>query len=115
MTVGCPGGDNQVQAYLQILLIHLFFDMDAQEAVEAPRFGSHCHPDSFYPHSYYPGSLRLEAGIPEATAQALQGLGHQVERTGQCGMGATLGVRDPETKVLSAGGDPRRACYAIGL
>ncbi|PKB78373.1 MAG: hypothetical protein BZY88_18825 [SAR202 cluster bacterium Io17-Chloro-G9] len=115
MTVGCPGGDNQVQANLQILLNHLIFDMDAQEAVEAPRFGCHSHPDSFYPHSYYPGSLRLEAGIPEATAQALQGLGHQVERTGQCGMGATLGVRDPETKVLSAGGDPRRACYAIGL
>ena len=114
MTMGCPGGDNQVQSNLQILLNYLVFDMDPQEAVEAPRFGSHSHPDSFYPHSYYPGSLRLEAAVPEATAQALQGLGHQVERTVHCGSGATLGVRDPETKVLSAGGDPRRASYALG-
>lgn len=114
MTMGCPGGDQQVQANLQILLNYLIFDMDSQEAIEAPRFGSRSHPDSFYPHVYYPGGLRLEPAIPEATAQALQGLGHQVERMTHCGSGATLGVRDPETKVLSVGGDPRRASYALG-
>ena len=114
MTMGCPGGDNQVQANLQILLNYLIFDMDPQEAVEAPRFGSHSQPDSFYPHAYYPGVVRLEQAITEATAQALRGLGHQVERTVHCGSGATLAVRDPETKVLSAGGDPRRASYALG-
>ena len=114
MTMGCPGGDNQVQSNLQILLNYLIFDMDPQEAVEAPRFGSRSHPDSFYPHAYYPGDLRLEPAISEATAQALRGLGHQVGRMEHCGSGATLGVRDPETKVLSAGGDPRRASYALG-
>ena len=114
MTMGCPGGDQQVQANLQILLNYLIFDMDPQEAVEAPRFGSRSHPDSFYPHVYYPGGLRLEPAIPEATAHALRGLGHQVERMEHCGSGATLGVRDPETTVLSAGGDPRRASYALG-
>ena len=114
MTMGCPGGDQQVQANLQILLNYLIFDMDSQEAIEAPRFGSRSHPDSFYPHVYYPGGLRLEPAIAETTAQALRGLGHQVERMEHCGSGATLGVRDPETKVLSAGGDPRRASYALG-
>ena len=114
MTIGCPGGDNQVQANLQILLNYLIFDMDQQQALEAPRFGSRSHPDSFYPHAYYPGDLRLEPAIPEGTAQALRDLGHQVERMEHCGSGATLGVRDPETKVLSAGGDPRRASYALG-
>ena len=114
MTMGCPGGDQQVQANLQIMLNYLIFDMDPQEAVEAPRFGSSSHPDSFYPHVYYPGGLRLEPAIPEATAQALRSLGHQVERMVHCGLGATLGVRDPETKVLSTGGDPRRASYALG-
>ena len=114
MTLGCPGGDVQVQSNLQILLNYLIFDMDPQEAVEAPRFGSSSHPDSFYPHDYYPGGLRLEPAITEATAQALRSLGHQVERIEHCGSGATLSVRDPETTVLSAGGDPRRASYALG-
>ena len=52
--------------------------------------------------------------IAEDCADRLQGLGHQVERMNHCGSGATLGVRDPETKVLSVGGDPRRASYALG-
>ena len=69
MTMDCPGGDQQVQANLQILLNYLIFDMDPQEAVEAPRFGSRSHPDSFYPHVYYPGGLGLEPAIPEATAK----------------------------------------------
>jgi len=37
-----------------------------------------------------------------------------VVRATVCGMGATITVRDLETGVMSAGADPRRACYAIG-
>ena len=114
MTIGCPGGDNQVQANLQLILNVLVFGMDPQQAVEAPRFATQSVPNSFYPHVYFPGRLDLEAGVAEETAQALRDLGHKVQRVVDCGMGATVARHDPETGVLSTGGDPRRACYALG-
>ena len=72
MTIGCPGGDNQVQANLQLILNALVFGMDPQQAVEAPRFATQSVPNSFYPHVYFPGRLDLEESIPETTAQTLR-------------------------------------------
>ena len=115
MTIGCPGGDNQAQANVQLVLNALVFGMDPQQAVEAPRFASQSVENSFYPHTYLPGRLDLEAGIPESTADALTARGHLIGRAANCGLGATVSVRDPQTGNLSTGGDPRRACYAMGL
>ena len=115
MTIGCPGGDNQAQANLQLVLNVLVFGMDPQQAVEAPRFASQNVENSFYPHVYLPGQLDLEPGIPESTAEALAAKGHVIARTATCGLGATVSVRDPQTGNLSTSGDPRRSCYALGL
>ena len=115
MTVGCPGGDNQAQANVQLMLNVILFGMDPQQAVEAPRFSSQSNVNSFFPHVYQPGRLDLEREIPETTAEDLRALGHRIERVVDCGMGATVSVRDPETGHLSTGADPRRACYAIAL
>ena len=114
MTFGCPGGDNQAQANLQLMLNVMVFGMNPQEAVEAPRFSSQNVVNSFYPHVYEPGRLDLEEGIAESTARELASLGHRIERVANCGLGATVNRRDPETGVLSSSGDPRRACYALG-
>ena len=115
MTVGCPGGDNQVQGNLQLILNSLVFGMDPQQAVEAPRFATSSNVNSFYPHVYYPGQLDLEDGFPESTEGALKALGHQIHHTANCGLGATVSVRDVETGSMSTGADPRRACYALAL
>ena len=115
MTVGCPGGDNQVQGNLQLILNSLVFGMDPQQAVESPRFATASNVNSFYPHVYYPGQLDLEDGIPERTADALRAFGHKIYRTANCGLGATVSARDPKTRSLSTGADPRRACYALAL
>ncbi len=115
MTFGCPGGDNQVQANVQLILNSLVFGMDPQQAVEAPRFATASNVNSFYPHVYYPGQLDLEPGIPETTADTLRALGHKIHRTANCGLGATVSARDPKTGSLSTGADPRRACYALAL
>ena len=113
MTVGCPGGDHQAQANLQLILNTLVFGMNPQEAIEAPRFATDSVTNSFYPHVYYPGQLSVEEGIAEDTVFDLKVMGHKVVRRGSCGMGATVTRRDPSTGVLRAGADPRRACYAI--
>ena len=115
MTVGCPGGDNQAQANVQLMLNVILFGMDPQQAVEAPRFATQSNINSFFPHVYHPGRLDLEHEIPETTAEDLRALGHQIARTVDCGMGATVSVRDAATGYLSTGADPRRACYAIAL
>lgn len=114
MTCGCPGGDDQAQANLQVMLNVLVFGMDAQQAVEAPRFATQSMPNSFYPRSYYPGRLHLEDRIPESVAHQLAALGHQIARVGACGIGAIVTQRQPDTGVLAAGADPRRPTYALG-
>lgn len=113
-TVGCPGGDFQSQASVQLILNTLLFGMNTQEAIEAPRFGTMSVTNSFHPHVYYPGRLAVEPGFPRETMEALEALGHEVVESPSCGMGATVARRDPETGVLAVGGDPRRPCYAIG-
>jgi gamma-glutamyltranspeptidase/glutathione hydrolase len=113
MTIGCPGGDDQAQADLQLVLNVLVFGMNPQQAVEAPRFSTQTLVNSFYPRAYHPGQLNVEAGIPAATRAELSALGHSVSESGACGIGAVVTRRDPATGVLSAGADPRRPTYAI--
>ena len=113
MTIGCPGGDNQAQADLQLILNVLVFGMDPQQAVEAPRFASWSMVNSFYPRAYLPGQLNVEASIPEEVRSELPALGHVVVEVPTCGNGAIVSRRDPRSGVLSAGADPRRPTYAI--
>ena len=113
MTVGCPGGDDQTQADLQLVLNLLAFGMNPQQAVEAPRFSTQTLVNSFYPRVYRPGQLNVEPGIPEKTRAELRALGHTVSEIGACGIGAVVTRRDPETGALSAGADPRRPTYAL--
>jgi gamma-glutamyltranspeptidase/glutathione hydrolase len=112
-TIGCPGGDDQAQADLQIALNLLVFGMNPQQAVEAPRFSTQTLINSFYPRAYKPGVLNVEGGIPEDTRAELAALGHTINEMGACGIGAVVTRRDPETGVLSAGADPRRPTYAL--
>jgi gamma-glutamyltranspeptidase/glutathione hydrolase len=113
MTIGCPGGDDQAQADLQLVLNTLVFGMNPQQAVEAPRFSTQTLVNSFYPRVYKPGQLNVEPEIPESTRAELRALGHQVTEIGACGVGAVVTRRDPATGVLSAGADPRRPTYAL--
>ena len=77
MPFGTPGGDLQVQAMTQVFLNMMAFGMDAQRAVEEPRVYSYSFPDSFAPHAYYPGLLRVEDGVPGETVTELDRLGHK--------------------------------------
>ena len=114
---GTPGGDVQIQAMLQTFLNLFVFGMGPQEAVERPRFASYSFPNSFQPHDYHPGLLRLEGLIDGATGETLERMGHRVEwwpdRTWLAG---SIGMIDAnrDTGLLRAGADPRRMAYALG-
>lgn len=118
MPFGCPGGDAQPQAMVQMFLNIVEFGMDPQQAIEEPRFTSSNFPNSFWPHAYLPGRLNIEGRIPPEVRDELAGRGHDVAVRGDwepMSMGVLSAiVVDPESGVLTGGADPRRDTYAIG-
>jgi len=117
MPFGTPGGDVQPQSMLQVFLNVTVFDMDAQAAIEAPRFANYSFPGSFEPHKYYPGRLYLEGRITATTGDVLKQLGHKVhwwdDYTWLAGAPCTI-VVDQKTGILHGGADPRRPAYVLG-
>ncbi len=114
---GTPGGDVQIQAMLQTFLNLFVFGMGPQLAVEEPRFASYSFPNSFQPHDYHPGLLKLEARIPEQTGEALARLGHRIEWWPEMvWLAGSIGMIDAHMGdgLLKAGADPRRMAYALG-
>jgi len=116
MAWGTPGGDVQMQAMLQVFLNVTQFGKRVQEAVEAPRVSTKNFPDSFAPHTYYPGRLLAEANLPAGVTDELKRRGHDVETIPQLPpvSGAVCAiVRDPDSGFYNAGADPRREAYAL--
>jgi gamma-glutamyltranspeptidase/glutathione hydrolase len=117
MPLGTPGGDVQAQAVLQVFLNMTVFDMNPQQAVEAPRFASYSFPDSFEPHSYSPGVLHVESRVPTSVRDGLAARGHKIMDWPEFvwRAGAVCVLRSDRSRgVISAGADPRRPCYAVG-
>src|SRR5258706_1107700 len=114
MVLSTPGGDNQDQALLQTLLNIIEFDMNPQEAVEAPRFDTQHYRNSFE-HEFLPGSLSVESRVARAVIQALKSRGHKVTVLSEWGSPSapTVILYDPKNGVSSAGADLRRGRYAI--
>ncbi|MGX6448641.1 gamma-glutamyltransferase, partial [Patulibacter sp. S7RM1-6] len=116
MPFGCPGGDMQVQAMLQVLLNHRHFGMDLQQAVNAPRFSTWSFPNSFAPFEYLPDRLVVEDRFPQGTLDALERRGHAVSRWPAFTRDAAAVeaiVRDEPTGFLHAAADPRQPASAI--
>jgi len=67
-----PGGDNQDQALLQVLFYSVEFGMNAQAAVEAPRFQTEHLVSSFDNHAMSPGTLLLDERTSPAVVAELQ-------------------------------------------
>lgn len=102
-----PGGDNQDQALLQVLLNLLEFNMNAQQAVEAPRFQTRHLVSSFDNHGMNPGDLLLDERIPQAALDELAARGHKAHRRNRYSSGsAPVLVRLTPAGVIEAGADP---------
>lgn len=117
MPFGCPGGDGQTQAMVQVFLNVAAFGMNPQQAIEAPRIISESFPDSFWPHGYKPGWLNVEGRIAPEVRAELARRGHVVNawpdwHAAACAVCAI--VVDPATGARVGGADPRRESYALG-
>ncbi len=114
MELSTPGGDNQDQALMQVMLNVIEFGMQAQEAVEAARFQTEHFYSSFGSHEFVPGRLSLENRIPKATMEAMGALGHKVNVTGEWSNSSAPILILKSGEVLNGGADIRRARYVFG-
>jgi gamma-glutamyltranspeptidase/glutathione hydrolase len=116
LALSSPGGDSQDQQALQVLLNITVFDMRPQEAIEAPRFNSLHHEESFGDHGFQPAGLEVEDRIPAGVVEALRRLGHKVEVLGPFMMntGTVLAGVDAEHETVFGAADPRRQRFVTG-
>lgn len=108
-----PGGDNQDQAMLQVLLNILVFHMPPQEAVEAPRFQTEHFYASFSGHEFVPGKVNVENRFSREVIEELQRRGHKVNVTSPWSNGSAPTVIYRHDGILDGAADPRRNRYLL--
>jgi gamma-glutamyltranspeptidase/glutathione hydrolase len=114
LVMSTPGGDNQDQAMLQVLLNLIEFGMKPQEAVEAPRFQTEHFYSSFAYHEFRPGLVHLESRMEPSTGRALEKMGHRISVRRPWSNGSAPTLIQMENGVLEGGADPRRSRYIFG-
>ena len=100
---GSPGGPTIISATLLSVINWMRLGMDAQAAINAPRFH----------HQWLPDQIFIEEDFPESTEKALEARGFAVKRRGHIGLvnaigidaksGERLGVADPRDKGAAVG------------
>ena len=107
LTLSTPGGDNQDQALLQILFNSVEFGMNAELAIEAPRFQSEHLVSSFDNHAMNPGSLLLDERLPGPVVEELKARKHVVDMRSpyQSGAAPSL-IRLHPSGLVEAASDP---------
>jgi gamma-glutamyltranspeptidase/glutathione hydrolase len=107
LSIGTPGSYGILQTTAQMLLNVLEFDMNVQEAIEAPRV-----------RVYRDRLVDAEARIAPEVRDGLAARGHQVNAIADwswiVGGGQGL-MRDAASGALMAGADPRRDGYALAI
>ncbi len=102
-----PGGDNQDQALIQVFFDVIEFGLNAQNAVEAPRFQTRHLVSSFDNHAWNLGDLILDERIPQATLADLAERGHRVSTQSRWNNGACpVAIKVLPGGAIEAGADP---------
>jgi gamma-glutamyltranspeptidase/glutathione hydrolase len=107
LALSTPGGDNQDQSLLQILLDVVEFGMNAEQAIEAPRFQTRHLVSSFDNHAMSPGDLLLDERINATVMTELAERHHRVGTRSRWSSGAApVLIRVTPGGVIEAGADP---------
>jgi gamma-glutamyltranspeptidase/glutathione hydrolase len=105
MTLGTPGGATIITSVLQTILNVYEFDMNMQQAVDAPRFH----------HQWLPDIVRFEANsFPKDSLNYLIEKGYQVIENNSTILGKVDGIRILPNGKLEGGADRRGDDTAVG-
>ncbi|MGB2590499.1 MAG: gamma-glutamyltransferase [Candidatus Acidiferrum sp.] len=100
---GSPGGPTIISATLLSVLNWMRLGMNAEEAINAPRFH----------HQWMPDLILMENDFPASIEAALNAQGYQTRRRGHIGLVNAIGV-DPKTGERLGAADPRDHGSAVG-
>jgi gamma-glutamyltranspeptidase/glutathione hydrolase len=107
LALSTPGGDNQEQSLIQVLLDVIEFGMNAEQAIEAPRFQTRHLVSSFDNHAMNPGDLLIDERMGQAVAAELTERKHHVGMHTRWSSGAApVVIRVMPSGVLEVGADP---------
>ena len=100
---GSPGGPTIISAVLLTVINWMRLGMDAQAAINAPRFH----------HQWMPDRIFMEQQFPASLEQGLNALGHATKRRGHIGLVNAIGI-DSQTGERLGAADPRDEGSAVG-
>jgi gamma-glutamyltranspeptidase/glutathione hydrolase len=100
---GSPGGPTIISATLLSVINWMRLGMDAQAAINAPRFH----------HQWLPDQVLMEENFPEGMAKALRARGFATKRRGHIGLVNAIGIDGKSGERLGAA-DPRDNGAAVG-
>ena len=105
MAVGGPGGSRIPTAVLQVILNVVDFGMNAQDAVDVPRFH----------HQWMPDQIFMEPGFSPDTIALLRARGHQIDESTRSGsVAAVVEAIVKNGEWLEGAADGRRPGKAAG-
>lgn len=100
---GSPGGPTIISSVLLTVINWMRLGMDAQAAINAPRFH----------HQWMPDRVFLEQQFPATMEQGLNAMGHATRRRGHIGLVNAIGI-DSQTGERLGAADPRDEGSAVG-
>lgn len=116
IAMGTPGGDQQDQWQLPMLLRMLVGGWDAQSAIDAPTLHTTAMIDSFWPRTWTPAGVVMEDRLGDEVASGLRARGHDLTVVGPWSLGrlSAVGI-DRSRGLLWAASNPRgMQGYAAG-
>lgn len=114
LVYGTPGGDQQTQALMQTLINLVVYDMNIQEAIDAPMFRSYSFPLSFNPHETSIGHIRIDDRIPEDVIYLLRSKGWTVEMVSEFGNNSACGIQiDFDNHIFQAAAISKKRNHAM--
>ncbi|EDM27527.1 Gamma-glutamyltranspeptidase [Lentisphaera araneosa HTCC2155] len=115
LSFGLMGGAMQPQGHVQIVCNLIDFDMNLQEACDAPRFRHYGSSTSTGYKMSDSGTLRLEKGVSSESIEKLRSMGHDVRPNSRSGFGGFQGVIwDKENKTYIGASESRKDGHAEG-
>ncbi len=113
LAMGTPGGDQQDQWTLAVLLRHLHHGLDLQAAIDMPLFTTRHFPQSFYPRTIEPNRLLIEDRFGEDVIAGLRRRGHDIAVQGPWSLGRVCAAGRKDGMVMAAATPRLMQAYAI--
>ena len=109
LAYGTPGGDQQEQWALHVLVRHVDRGLNLQEAIDAPEWHTDHLISSFYPRGFEARSLTVESRFGDEAIAELRRRGHDVTVTGPWALGRVSAVAREGDQLHAAANAARHA------